>query len=243
MRDFLLDIVSHTQALGCIDLIKIVGEKDSTTIESISDDKSIVIKAAFKQPNPDFIGTFGMPNLVKLNNILNIPEYKENAKIDLVMQDRNGVQTPSGLHFENAAGDFKNDYRFMTTEVINAKLETKKFRGVNWTVEFTPALNALQRFKFQAGANAEETQFIAKTEGTDLKFYFGDHSTHAGNFVFQSGVTGKLERDWHWPIVRFLSILNLSGDKKVRISDEAAAEITVDSGLIEYRYILPANSK
>jgi hypothetical protein len=243
MRDFLLDIVSHTQALGCIDLIKIVGEKDSTTIESISDDKSIVIKAAFKQANPDFIGTFGMPNLVKLNNILNIPEYKEDAKIELVTQDRNGVTTPSGLHFENAAGDFKNDYRFMTTEVINAKLETKKFRGVNWNVEFTPALNALQRFKFQAGANAEETQFIAKTEGTDLKFYFGDHSTHAGNFVFQSGITGMLTKEWNWPILRVLSILGLYGDKVMRFSDEGAAEITVDTGLIEYRYIIPAQTK
>ena len=243
MRDFLLDIVSHTQALGCIDLIKIVGEKDSTTIESISDDKSIVIKAAFKQANPDFIGTFGMPNLVKLNNILNIPEYKEDAKIELVTQDRNGVTTPSGLHFENAAGDFKNDYRFMTTEVINAKLETKKFRGVNWNVEFTPALNALQRFKFQAGANAEETQFIAKTEGTDLKFYFGDHSTHAGNFVFQSGITGTLTKEWNWPILRVLSILGLYGDKVMRFSDEGAAEITVDTGLIEYRYIIPAQTK
>jgi hypothetical protein len=131
----------------------------------------------------------------------------------------------------------------MTTEVINAKLETKKFRGVNWNVEFTPALNALQRFKFQAGANAEETQFIAKTEGTDLKFYFGDHSTHAGNFVFESGITGTLAKEWNWPVLRVLSILGLYGDKVMRFSDEGAAEITVDTGLIEYRYIIPAQTK
>lgn len=239
MRDFLLDIVSHTQALGCIDLVKVVGEKDSTTIDAVSDDKSIVIKATFKQPNLDFIGTFGMPNLVKLNTILNIPEYKEDAKINLIKQD----DSPSGLHFENAAGDFKNDYRFMSKNQIEAKIESKKFKGVTWNVEFVPTTAAYQRFRFQAGANSEETQFIAKTEGTDLKFYFGDHSTHAGNFVFQSGVTGKLTKEWNWPILRVLSILNLYGDKVMRISDEGATEITVDSGLIEYRYILPAQSK
>lgn len=244
MRDYLLDIVAHTQSLGCIDLIKIVGDASSTNIEALSDDKSVIIKATFKQPSAAFAGTFGMPNLAKLNNILNIPEYKENAKIELITQnDSEGNVVPSGLHFENATGDFKNDYRFMPINVINEKLKTVKFKGVNWNVEFTPALNALQRFKFQAGANSEETQFIAKTEGTDLKFYFGDHSTHAGNFVFQSNIVGSLSKTWNWPVVRVLSILGLYGEKIMRFSDEGAAEITVDSGLIEYRYIIPAQSK
>ena len=228
MRDYLLDIVAHTQSLGCIDLIKIVGDKDSTAIEAVSDDKSIVIRAMFKDPNPAFNGTFGMPNLAKLNNILNIPEYKENAKIELLTEMRDGVETPSGIHFENAAGDFKNDYRFMTAVAINARLESKKMRTVTWNVEFSPAQNALQRFKFQAGANSEETQFIAKTEGTDLKFYFGDHSTHAGNFVFQNNITGTLSKTWNWPVLRVLSILGLMGDKVMRFSDEGAIEITVD---------------
>jgi len=243
MRDYLLDIVEHTQALGCIDLIKIVGDDKSTTIDARSDDVSVIIKAEFKTPNPNFVGTFGMPNLVKLNTILNIPEYKEKAKIEVTTQDKNGVAVPTGLHFENAAGDFKNDYRFMSTELINSKLESKKFKDVSWEVEFTPTTAAYQRFKFQAGANSEETMFIAKTEGSELKFYFGDHSSHAGNFVFQSGITGKLAKEWNWPILRVLSILNLYGDKVMRISDEGAADITVDSGLIKYQYILPAQRK
>ena len=244
MRDYLLDIVEHTQALGCIDIIKIVGDDKSTTIDAKSDDVSVIIKAEFKDPNPSFVGTFGMPNLAKLNTILNIPEYKEKAKIELLTQDKNGVTVPTGIHFENATGDFKNDYRFMSTELINSKLESKKFKAVSWDVEFTPAQNALQRFKFQAGANSEETIFIARTDGTDLKFFFGDHSTHAGNFVFHSGITGKLSKDWNWPILRVLSILGLYGDKVMRFCDaEGVADITVDSGLIKYQYILPAQRK
>jgi hypothetical protein len=243
MKDYLLDIVAHTQALGFIDLIKIIGDDTATSIEAISDDKSVVIKAAFKSPNASFNGTFGMPNLVKLNNILNIPEYKENSTITITTQNKDGVDVPVGLHFENEAGDFKNDYRFMTTDVINEKLKSQKFKGVTWNVEFTPAQNALQRFKFQAGANSEETQFIAKTEGTDLKFYFGDHSTHAGNFVFQNNITGTLTKVWNWPVLRILSILGSMGDKVMRISDQGAIEITVDSGLIEYSYIIPAQVK
>jgi hypothetical protein len=92
-------------------------------------------------------------------------------------------------------------------------------------------------------ANAEEPNFQVKTEGTDLKFYFGDHSTHAGNFVFQGGVNGTLKRAWSYPAKQFASIMDLTGDKIVRISDDGAAQITVDSGVAVYNYILPAQSK
>jgi hypothetical protein len=37
--------------------------------------------------------------------------------------------------------------------------------------------------------------------------------------------------------------MSLAGDKIVRISDDGAAMITVDSGLAVYNYILPAQSK
>jgi hypothetical protein len=99
------------------------------------------------------------------------------------------------------------------------------------------------RLKMQMSANAEEPNFQAKTENGDLKFFFGDHSTHAGNFVFQAGVNGQLKRAWSWPAKQFVSIMDLTGNKIVRISDDGAAQITVDSGLAVYNYILPAQSK
>jgi hypothetical protein len=40
-----------------------------------------------------------------------------------------------------------------------------------------------------------------------------------------------------------MAILSLAGDKTFRISDEGAAQITVNSGLATYNYILPAQSK
>ena len=82
-----------------------------------------------------------------------------------------------------------------------------------------------------------------KTEDGDLVCYFGDHSTHAGRFVFQANIEGELKRAWHWPIAHVINILNLPGDKVLQISDDGAAQIIVDSGLAEYTYILPAQSK
>jgi hypothetical protein len=74
-------------------------------------------------------------------------------------------------------------------------------------------------------------------------FSFGDASTHAGEFVFEANVDGKLKQTWSWPVIQVMSILALSGDKTVRIADVGAMQITVDSGMAEYHYILPAQSK
>jgi hypothetical protein len=186
------------------------------------------------------MGTFGMPNLNKLKILLNLQEYKENAKLKLT---KKATGEPDGIEFENAGGDFRNTYRFMSANVVNDKLKTPKFKGVTWHIEFEPTVAAIQKLRMQAQANAEEPNFQAKTENGDLKFFFGDHSTHAGNFVFHSGVNGQLKRAWSWPAVQFMSIMALTGDKTIRISDDGAAKITVDSGVAVYNYILPAQSK
>ena len=243
MQEYLKDIVQHTYSLGNIDLVKITGDENETRVTALAEDKSVVVDAKFKNPVPEFIGTFGMPNLGKLNTILNIPEYKEDAQLSINKQTRNGEEMSVGIHFENKAGDFKNDYRFMTSEIVNEKLKNQKMRPVKWHVDIVPTNQNIQRLRFQASANSEETTFTAKTENGDLKFYFGDFSSHAGNFVFQNGVTGNLTRSWSWPVAAVMAILGLSGEKTFKISDEGAAMITVDSGIAEYNYILPAQTK
>ena len=240
MKDCLKDLVEHTFDLGCIDLIKIVGDTDTTEVSALAEDLSVVVQAKFHNPVADFVGTFGMPNLGKLKTLLNLQEYREDAKLGIT---RRTTGEPDGINFENKAGDFKNNYRFMAEGIVNEKLKTAKFRGATWHIEFEPTNAAIQRLKWQMSANAEEPNFQAKTENGDLKFFFGDHSTHAGNFVFQTGVTGQLKRTWSWPAKQFASIMDLTGDKIVRISDDGAAQITVDSGMAVYNYILPAQSK
>ena len=243
MRDYLLDLVEHSHDLGCIQLIKITGSDTETNIIGLAEDKSVVLDAKFHKPVAEFMGTFGMPNLAKLKVLLNIAEYKEGADITVKRQERNGESAPVGLHFKNAAGDFENDYRFMVSEIVNEKLKNAKMKDVPWAVEFEPSTASIMRLKMQAQANAEELTFQTKTEDGHLKFLFGDHSTHAGDFVFQHDVAGTLSRTWSWPVTQFISIMNLTGDKTVRISDLGAAKITVDSGIAVYNYILPAQSK
>lgn len=243
MKDYLQDIVQHTHALGNIDTVRITGTDTETAITSIAEDRSIILDAKFKNVIPEFVGNFGMPNLSKLNTILNVSEYKEDAKITLNTQEKNNETVPVGLHFENKNGDFKNDYRFMNSEVITEKIKKAVMRQVRWNVDFTPAVASILKMKMQASVHSEETTFIAKTDGNKLKFYFGDHANHAGDFVFQDGITGTLSKAWNWPVSQVIGILGLAGDKTMRISDDGVMEIAVDSGLAVYTYKLPAQSK
>jgi hypothetical protein len=97
--------------------------------------------------------------------------------------------------------------------------------------------------KLQSAAHAEETVFTVKAENGDLVFYFGDSNTHAGKFVFQNGIEGDLKHAWAYPVAQVQAILNLDGNATMSLSDQGAMQISVDSGLAKYNYILPAQSK
>lgn len=244
MKDILSDIVSHTNKLGFLNIVKVTGTKDKTQIDSMADDRSVIMYAETTDPQPAMTGVFGMPQLEKLRYLLDGKEYQEDAVIEVVTAERNGEKVPVGLHFENKDGDFKNDYRFMNQEIINEKLKTVKFRGAKWDVVVKPTVAAIQRFQFQAGANTEHTTFLAKTDGDKLKFTFGDAATHGGEFVFATGVSGKLTKGWTWPVVPVLSILKIADNNNTTISfsNEGAMQIELDSGLAVYKYIIPAQA-
>jgi len=244
MKDILQDIVGHTHNLGFLNIVKITGDDKKTAIDSMADDRSVIMYGETANPYADMLGVFGMPQMNKLKYLLDCPEYREDAKIEVTKADRNGETIPTGLHFENKTGDFKNDYRFMNTEIINEKLKTVKFRGVKWDVEINPTVQAVQRFNFQAGANNEHTTFLAKTDGGNLKFVFGDQSTHGGEFIFATGVTGNLNKAWTWPVASVLAILKIAdaNNATVSFSNEGAMQITLDSGLATYKYIIPAQA-
>jgi hypothetical protein len=244
MKSILQDIVAHTNKLGFLNIVKITGTEDKTLIDSMADDRSVIMYAETANPNPDMIGTYGMPQLEKLRYLLDGKEYQDGAKIEVVTAERNGETVPVGLHFENKDGDFKNDYRFMNQDIINEKLKTVKFRGVKWDVEVEPTVSAIQRFQFQAGANTEHTTFLAKTDSGNLKFTFGDVSSHGGEFIFATGVTGNLNKGWTWPVNNVLSILKIAdaNNAKISFSNEGAMQITLDSGIATYKYIIPAQA-
>lgn len=242
MQDILKDIVAHTHTLGFLSLVKVTND-DDTQIESMAEDRSVILKASTHNSVAEFEGTFGMPNLGLLALHLKNPEYQSGATIEVKSGERNGENINTHIHFENAGGDFENDYRFMNQLHIEEKLKTVKFKGATWDVEFEPTVEAIGRMKLQAAANPDEVNFNIKTEDGNVIMSFGDPSSHAGKFTFQNDVSGALKHTWAWPVAQTIAILSLDGKVTMKLSDQGAMMLSVDSGLATYEYILPAQAK
>lgn len=241
MKDNLQDLISHIHGLSDIDVIKIMGTDKETAFAAVSqkDDGKIVIEGVFKTPESEFIGTFGMPNLNKLKTILGFDEYDENAKIS-TKRDNN---IPKSINFENKNNDFVNSYRLMAESIVTEKVKTVIFKGTTWNIEFNPTVDGIMRLKKQAQANSEENLFKVKVENGDLRIHFGDPATHSGNFVFHPKITGTIPNVIQFPVSLVMQVLSMAGDKTMRISERGILEITIDSGIATYRYLIPAHGK
>ena len=243
MKDYLLDLIQHTHGLGVVELVKIVGTDAETLVSAVSDDKTVIVTGAFKTPLPEFIGTFGMPNLSKLKTILSFNDYDDTATINMGRGTKEDPEAPARIHFETKTGDFVNDYRLMSKVLVEDKIKKVTFNGASWDVSFEPAVAGIQRLKKQSSVHSEDLHFKTKTENNNLVVYFGDPSSHSGNFVFQSEVSGSLARPWNWPVKVFLAIMDLPGYKTVSFSDQGVAQIVVDNPISKYHYYLPAQAK
>lgn len=243
MKDILQDIINHTLNLGGIDLIKVVGTDKETTINGVSEKKTVIFSAKFKAPVAEFVGTFGMPNLPKLKTILGFSEeYDENAKITVLTQKVDNADQPATIHFENKAGDFINDYRLMDKAIVESKVKNVQFKGAKWDVDFQPTVAGVGRLKKQSMLHSEDEVFKTTLKGGNLTAHFGNPSNYSGNFVFHPGITGSLSKTLGWPVKDFITIMDLLGDKHIYISDQGVMRITVDSGMADYEYLLPAIS-
>ena len=241
MRDYLLDIVKHTLPLSAFGQLRVDCEANSTSISATETEKQLVLKARTHAPIPEFAGTFGLPNLSLLNTLLNIPEYDDTASIKIQTKQTDDAVIPFNIHFENAAGDFKNDFRLMSQKVIES-VEPQLQMRANFPVEFTPSVNSVTRLKYQTSAHPDEKVVQFDVANGEVRASVGDVSSHSGSFVFQSGVDANARYSFAAPSGFVLGALNMAGDKKIRMGD-LGIMITVDSGLVSYDYIIPMVTK
>ena len=68
-------------------------------------------------------------------------------------------------------------------------------------------------------------------------------NTDSGEFVFQSGIKNKVDTVNYWNAESFSTILSLDGKKTLKMSTEGALLISVDSGIINYDFMILALSK
>jgi hypothetical protein len=244
MKDVIADIVKHTAGLGFIENVKVTGTDDETLLDAMDSERTVILKAKLHNPEPDFIGEFGLGNLSFLSGVSKLPNYTgDEASVTVVKRDRNGVEVPDHLLFKDSAGN-TDRYRFMSKEIIDQTLQTVRFKGVEWDVTFEPTKAKVSELTQVAGIyGGIEPNFTVKTENGNLIITVGaSDGSYTGRRTFATNVSGDLNEGYSWPLAQVLAILKLgmSGTCVMQISRRGALQISVDSGIGKYDYILPA---
>jgi hypothetical protein len=247
MKDVVLDIVKHTAGLGFIENIKVTGTATDTKLEAMDPDRTVIVNASLHSAEADMVGEFGMGNLGFLSGVSNLPMYKaDTATVAVTRRERNGEENPESIVFTDDQGN-KDQYRFMSKQIVEQTMKTVTFKGANWNVTIEPAKAKVGELQAVAGIYGSiEPTFTVKTEDGDLVFNVGAQDGGlSGRRTFAKNVDGELTSGWSWPLTQVLSILKLgmSGTCVMKFSDQGALQIDIDSGLATYSYVLPAITK
>lgn len=245
-RDIVQDIVKHTAGLGFISAVKVTGTDTETNLDAMDADRTVILKAKLKNVEPEFKGEFGLGNLGFLAGVSGLSNYQsDDATIEVVSRERNGVTSPDHLLFKDADGN-KDQYRFMSKEIIEQTLQTVKFKGVNWDVTFEPTKAKVSELQQVASIyGGIEPNFTVQTKDGDLIIQVGaSDGSFTGTRTFAKNVNGDINAGFAWPLAQVLAILKLgmSGSCVMQISSKGALQISVDSGIGQYDYILPAQT-
>ena len=246
IKDIFKDVLKHTHGLGIFEMVKITGVLESTEIETVDPDKTVIVKAETHTPVPDFVdSTIGLSRMGVLQGYLQYPGFDDDgAKVEVLKQERNEETVPTEIKFTSADGNDAN-YRFMLADVINQQLKSIKFKGADFDINIVPTQKNLKDLGyFNSVLGAYEANFAPKTDGTQLFFHIGDGTSDRTKILISNDIDGSITKDWRWPLDIVLRILKLSdsGNCVMSINDQGLLQIIVDSGLAKYTYLLPAKS-
>ena len=244
MIDALKDIIKHTNSLGFIDAVKIVGTAADAKLEAMDADKTVVIYGTMYQPINGIDTTVGLSRLSMLKGWIDFPGFSEDkSSVVIVTEPRLGVTIPTGIKFSDGAGH-TSDYRFMGEQMINEQIKVPTFKGATWNITISPEKKKISNLTYCQGViGGFEKRFTVSVDNGTLYFNIGTGPTDKTAMPFATNVTGSLKHQWSWPLSQILGILKLSetaASTTMKFSDGGALMIEIDSGIGKYSYILPA---
>ena len=259
LLNYLKDLVAHTSGLG-INSIKITGDNNNVTIEGSDEvNKTLVIKGKFLKNVPEFKGVCGFGELEWLTNYVNAYKHKDDTATviredrtyrqvitddngNAVLDDKGNPETESvtnnvitEIHFKRGT-QMKNEYRVMDLRILP---EQPKFSGLPWDVVIEPTNRSIDLLATQAGFNVEKF-FGVTIDDSTMYLTFGN--TAMVEFAYD--VDGEITRAWTWELKKVLDVLKLSSDAEctMSFSNKGALQVTLNTGLAEYNYIIPAKA-
>ena len=246
IKDTMKDVIRHTHDLGIFEMVKIKGTAETTEVETVDADKTVIFKGVMNNPVPDFIdATVGLSRMGVLKGYLQYPDFDaEDATVSVKTQERNEETVPVEVEFVSANGTDAH-YRFMLADVINQQLKDIKFKGAEFEVNIVPTQKMMKDLTyFNTVLAAYEANFSPKTDNGALYFHVGDGGSDRTKILIDNNVEGEITTDWKWPLDVVLKILRLGDNANLVMSfnNQGLLQIKVDSGMGVYTYLLPARS-
>lgn len=244
LLDSFKDIIKHTNSLGFIDMVKIVGTTADAKIEAIDADKTVVIFGSMYQPIDGIDTTVGLSRIPVLKGFMDFaPFATDSAKIEVVKETRGTATLPTEVKFDSCDGTVAG-YRFMSETMVNEQIKVPPFKGATWNVTITPEKKKIAELSSMQGTlgGFEKRFTVTVNSKGSLEFNVGSGPTDRVTLKFADNVTGTLKHQWSWPLTQVLSILKLTdtATASMSFSDMGAMKIDIDSGIGKYSYILPA---
>ena len=259
----LKDLVEHTSGLG-LQIIRIDGESDGATVfRSMDTNKSVVLAGSFAKKIVDFEGVAGLSNLDHLKGYLNLYNQKDdNVKVvrktrtireDKLDDQGNIVYDTDGkpetvsvetndineIVFTRSKPRMKNTYRAAGRNMIP---DIPNFQGASWDITIQPTSSAINMLAQQASIGYEKEVGL-KTDDGSLFAVFDENDQNMVEIA--TDVEGSINKSWVWPIDLLLTVLKMSNnaDCVMQVSDKGIAQITINTGVAEYNYLLPGRAR
>lgn len=242
LKDYFKDLSTYVTPTGFFDKIKISASSKEVLIEAMEKEKEVILKGKFNSAPAELEGEFGLSNLSLLGTICSDPEFNSKESVmEIITETKNAERVPTELSYTNKSKSHIN-YRFMSKQLVP---DQPKYIEPKWDVVINPTKASIQQFAWAAnGLASYEQYFIPKIVDGDLKFFIGeeDASTQRGGLVFATERTEKFESQHKWKIQQVLGILKVADtcDCEMAFSTKGAIQITLNTGVGSYRYILPA---
>jgi hypothetical protein len=244
LLDSMRDIIKHTNGLGFIDTVKIIGTSKTAKLQAIDVDHTTYIYGELKSSIPDIDSTVGISRIQVLRGYMENPSYNTpTSSVTVVREERNGTSVPSELKFDNGDGTISN-YRFMSDMMINDKINLPSVSLSDWDVKIVPEKRKISELSYNSNVlGMYEKRVIIFTDKNKLKFAIGDGPNDRVEMVFSDNITGKISKPMLFPIDKILKILKLSDsavNTTMSFNSVGVLKIDIDSGIGDYSYVIPA---
>lgn len=239
MREIIADIVK--QASGLVDIIKVIGTAESTRLEALDQEKTLIIVGKLKTPVKELEGVFGLTNLGLLKGLLDFSSYKtDKASFSVKRGTIGGESVPEQFEFKDGAGA-GSTFRLMAGALCP---DQAAIANVPWDVSVQPSRAKIAEFQQLASLyNEVDKHFGAKTEDGNLLFTIGDDnsSMHRASAVVAEDVKGELRGGMQYSTHHFMSVMRIAGNNPtVRLTTRGVLCVEVESTHGNWTYYVRA---